>query len=57
LCRTAKTTLVGREPEASIVRSMFTWHTQSYFLLVNLPRDTKRILADSFSRRTQPVAA
>lgn len=29
----------------------------SYFLVVELPRDTKRILADSFSRRVQPAAA
>ena len=29
----------------------------SYFLLVNLPRDTKRILVDSFARPLQPAAA
>lgn len=29
----------------------------SYFLLINLPRDTKRILTDSYARPLQPAAA
>ena len=29
----------------------------SYFLLINLPRDTKRILTDSYVQPLQPAAA
>jgi hypothetical protein len=29
----------------------------NYFLLINLPRDTKRILAESYARPLQPAVA